>query len=122
MKRLLLILGLVGLLIVGCSDNKDTPVPSPTPTQGPTSVVEVSPTPTDIPTPTEEPIVTPTPPPVPELRVHFIDVGQGDAILVDLGETEVLIDGGGKSPGVVDYLQDYVDGTIEVVVATHPSC
>jgi len=30
-----------------------------------------------------------------ELTVHFVDVGQGDSILVDLGETGVLIDGGG---------------------------
>ena len=55
-----------------------------------------------------------------ELKVHFIDVGQGDSILVDLGETEILIDGGGKSPGVVEYLGDYVDGALEVMVATHP--
>jgi beta-lactamase superfamily II metal-dependent hydrolase len=55
-----------------------------------------------------------------ELQVHFIDVGQGDSILIDLGDTEVLIDGGGKSPGVVTYLSDYVDGTLEVMVATHP--
>ncbi len=55
-----------------------------------------------------------------ELKVHFIDVGQGDAILIDLGETEILIDGGGKSPGVVAYLNDYVDGVLEVMIATHP--
>ena len=55
-----------------------------------------------------------------ELKVHFIDVGQGDSILVDLGETEILIDGGGKSPGVIEYLSDYVDGAIEAMVATHP--
>ena len=61
--------------------------------------------------------------PTPEsenLTVHFIDVGQGDSILLDLGDTEVLIDGGDKSPGVVSYINDYVDGTIEVMVATHP--
>jgi competence protein ComEC len=46
-------------------------------------------------------------------------VGQGDAILVDYGEIEVLIDGGDKSPGVVSYLQNYVDGDLEVMVATH---
>lgn len=57
---------------------------------------------------------------MPELTVHFIDVGQGDAILLDVGETEVLIDGGGKSPGVVIYLREYVDGPLEVMVATHP--
>ncbi|MCP4609257.1 MAG: hypothetical protein GY845_11140 [Planctomycetes bacterium] len=78
MKQLLLILGLLCLLIVGCSDNKDTPVPSPTPTQRPTSVVEVSPTPIEVPTLTEEPIVTPSPTltSASELQVHFIDVGQ----------------------------------------------
>jgi len=54
------------------------------------------------------------------LQVHFIDVGQGDAILIDLGTTEVLIDAGEKSPGVTDYIEDYVDGHIEAVVATHP--
>jgi beta-lactamase superfamily II metal-dependent hydrolase len=62
----------------------------------------------------------PTPTPAAELKIHFIDVGQGDSILVDLGETEILIDGGGKSPGVVAYLNDHVDGVLEVVVATHP--
>ena len=54
------------------------------------------------------------------LTVHFIDVGQGDAILVDLGDTEVLIDGGGRSPGVTAYLEDYVNGSLEVMIATHP--
>ena len=54
------------------------------------------------------------------LTVHFIDVGQGDSILLDLGDIEVLIDGGEKSPGVVSYIEDYVDGPLEVMVATHP--
>jgi competence protein ComEC len=71
-----------------------------------------------IPTNTTPP--TTSAPPEGELAVHFIDVGQGDAILIDLGETEVLIDGGDKSPGVVDYLKDYVDGTLEIMAATHP--
>ena len=56
----------------------------------------------------------------PILTVHFVDVGQGDSILVDLGEAEILIDGGGKLPGVVAYLSDFVDGALEVMVATHP--
>ena len=61
------------------------------------------------------------PPPVPgTLTAHFIDVGQGDSILLDLGDIEVLIDGGDKSPGVVSYIDDYVDGPLEVMVATHP--
>ncbi len=60
------------------------------------------------------------PPELETLKVHFIDVGQGDSILLDLGDTEVLIDGGEKSPGVVSYIDDYVDGPLEVMVATHP--
>jgi competence protein ComEC len=78
-----------------------------------------------MPVPTPElnlpPAPTPTPAStMPELKVHFIDVGQGDSILVDLGATEILIDGGDKSPGVVAYLSDYIDGALEAVVATHP--
>jgi competence protein ComEC len=53
------------------------------------------------------------------LTVHFIDVGQGDSILIDMGETEILIDGGDRSPGAVSYLGAYIDGPIEVMVATH---
>ena len=56
------------------------------------------------------------------VRVHFIDVGQGDATLIDCGTTEVLIDGGSREAGplVADYLRPYVDGNLEVLIATHP--
>jgi len=40
--------------------------------------------------------------------------------LLDLGEVEVLIDGGDRSPGVMAYLEDYVDGSLEAMIATHP--
>lgn len=79
------------------------------------------------PTPTPAPMLTPTPTPsltstpaATELEVHYIDVGQGDSILVDLGETEILIDGGDKSSGIVEYLKHFVDEPLEVMVATHP--
>jgi beta-lactamase superfamily II metal-dependent hydrolase len=68
------------------------------------------------PTPSASPTSVPT---GGQLEIHFIDVGQGDSILIDLGETEVLIGGGEKSPGLVDYLKEYVDGPLEVMVATH---
>ena len=54
------------------------------------------------------------------LQIHFINVGQGDAILIDLGQNEILIDGGEESPGVVNYINSYVEGPLEVMVATHP--
>lgn len=56
------------------------------------------------------------------LRVHFIDVGQGDAILIDAGQTEVLIDGGTNQAGeaLVAYLTPYVDGSLDYLIATHP--
>jgi len=55
----------------------------------------------------------------PPLEVHFINVGQGDAILVDLGSFEVLIDGGPNDKWV-SYLEGRVDGPIEVLIVTHP--
>ncbi len=51
------------------------------------------------------------------LSVHFIDVGLGDAILVDYGVFEALIDGGRYS-GCSDYIAEYIDGFLEVLVAT----
>jgi beta-lactamase superfamily II metal-dependent hydrolase len=40
--------------------------------------------------------------------------------LIDLGETEVLIDGGDRAHTVVPYLPQYIDGPLEAMVATHP--
>ena len=93
MKRLTFPMILICLLvaITSCATSNSTPTPAPTPSLSQT-----------------------------ELKVHFIDVGQGDSILIDLGETEVLIDGGNKSPGEVSYLNNFVDGALEVMVATHP--
>lgn len=59
---------------------------------------------------------------MPLLRVHFIEVGQGDAALIDAGEVEVLIDGGTNKAGprLVEYLTGHVDGILDYVIATHP--
>lgn len=70
------------------------------------------------PPPSESP--GPSPGPIKgELKVHFIDVGQGDAILIDYGTYEMLIDGGRWSDCVA-YIPNYVDGPLEVMIATHP--
>lgn len=54
------------------------------------------------------------------LAVHFIDVGQGDATFIDLGETEILIDTGKRGAGVANYIEEYVDGVLDAFVVTHP--
>lgn len=59
-------------------------------------------------------------PPASSLTVHFIDVGQGDSILIDNGDTEILIDGGSRGSGAAEYIRPYIKGALEVVIATHP--
>lgn len=58
----------------------------------------------------------------PLMQVIFLDVGQGDSTLVDFGTYEVLIDAGdnNKAYAVADKIKPYVDGNIELVIATHP--
>jgi beta-lactamase superfamily II metal-dependent hydrolase len=68
--------------------------------------------------------VAPTPIPtvvynLSELQVYFIDVGQGDAILIDFGLEEILIDAN-KKDGLNSFLADHVNGDLECVVVTHP--
>lgn len=57
------------------------------------------------------------------MKVHFIDVGQGDSILIQSpnGKT-MLIDGGTKAEGdtVVAYLKSLKVSKLDYVVATHP--
>ena len=57
------------------------------------------------------------------LQIVFLDVGQGDSILIQKGAKQILIDGGsnGKTElaGLGKYLP-YFDDEIEVVIATHP--
>ena len=56
------------------------------------------------------------------LAVHFIDVGQGDAILVQAPGAALLIDGGPGTAGqkVVDYLKKAGIAGIDLVISTHP--
>jgi competence protein ComEC len=67
-----------------------------------------------------------TPPeiqPSQNLTISFIDVGQGDSILVILPNTKtLLIDGGERqsSGKVLSTLQEYGLSYIDVIVATHP--
>ena len=61
-------------------------------------------------------------PPEGEIRVHFIDVGQGDSTLIQSRNANVLIDAG--PPAAAGALAAYIEAlgisTIDYVVATHP--
>jgi competence protein ComEC len=57
------------------------------------------------------------------LKVIFLDVGQGDAILLTEGQNQVLIDGGANRQKILEELGKYIpfwDRQVETVIATHP--
>lgn len=56
------------------------------------------------------------------LTVHFLDVGQGDSILLETDGKSMLVDAGESDQGkvVTAYLQDQGISTLDYVVATHP--
>lgn len=56
------------------------------------------------------------------LEVHYIDVGQGDSILIKGSETNMLIDGGSSSYSdyLIDYLISQNISRLDYIVATHP--
>lgn len=58
-----------------------------------------------------------------ELLVHFIDVGQGEAILIQTPNSKnILIDGGTKKSGtgLVNYLSFQGIAELDLIIATHP--
>jgi len=88
-------------------NTSERPIPRPEPSPSANSSMEI----------------TPQPQPRQNLTMSFIDVGQGDSILVILPNTKtLLIDGGERqsSGKVLSTLQEYGLSYIDVIVATHP--
>jgi len=58
----------------------------------------------------------------PWLRVHFLDVGYGDAILIESSDFAIMIDTGEKkfSQRILDYLSDRDITSIDAALITHP--
>lgn len=59
----------------------------------------------------------------PNMEVHFIDVGQGDCILIKTPENKtILIDGGTPDSGeeIVDFLNEQQIVQINLLIVTHP--
>jgi competence protein ComEC len=56
------------------------------------------------------------------LTAHFIDVGQGDSILLQFNGKNVLIDGGTHDTGpiVETYLRNHGVSSLDLLVSTHP--
>src|SRR5699024_3951709 len=58
-----------------------------------------------------------------EMHVHFIDVGQGDSILIETpSEKSILIDGGPPEAGqkVIAYLNEKDIDQLDLLIVTHP--
>lgn len=54
-------------------------------------------------------------------QIHFLDVGTGDSAIIDVGETEIIIDGGDSTRVLYNFAvrTGIIDGPIELVVVTH---
>jgi len=89
------------LIAAGCTDSTETTSEQPTPT-----------------TPAQNGVT----PSGQNLTVHFLDVGQGDSILLEFDGKSMLIDAGEQNKGevVTYYLRDQGISTLDYVVATHP--
>lgn len=56
-----------------------------------------------------------------DMTVYFVDVGQGDAIYIELPSgKKALIDGGPKSKSIADFLNAHNVKKLDYVVLTHP--
>ncbi len=98
----------------------NTPIPASeaTPTISPTAIITIAPTPPD-----ESSNNTPTPAVSPTtVKLHFIDVDQGDSILIEDNGHFMLIDAGVNEKGatVTKYLKKLGVERLDYVIGTHP--
>jgi competence protein ComEC len=63
----------------------------------------------------------PVPPPPEGLRMTFLDVGQGDATLIQVGGSAVLVDEGPPEARVADQLRRLGVRRLDALLMTHPS-
>lgn len=55
-----------------------------------------------------------------DMKIHYIDVGQGDAELIQIGDKNILIDAGTSDKKALNYLKSLGITTLDYVIATHP--
>ena len=100
---------------------EETPAPTAEPVSTPEPTAEPSATPAPTPEPTPTPYTGDTRFTDNTLEVHFIDVGQADAILLLCGDEAMLIDGGNVADSdlIYTYLKNYSVDYLDYVVGTH---
>ena len=54
------------------------------------------------------------------VKIHYIDVGQGDSELIQIGDKNILIDAGTSDKEALDYLKSLGIKKIDYAIATHP--
>jgi competence protein ComEC len=55
-----------------------------------------------------------------DVKIHYIDVGQGDSELIQIGDKNILIDAGTSDKKALDYLKAIGITKIDYAIATHP--
>lgn len=107
---------LIMLGTTGCEQEKKAELPSAT--EVTKTVAQAHTEAPQTPTPTETPKAEYT-----DMRLHFIDVGQGDSTFIELGNGQtMLIDAGNPENGyeIAGYIKGLGYAEINYVVATHP--
>lgn len=107
---------LIMLGTTGCEQEKKAELPSAT--EVTKTVTQASTEVPQTPAPTETPKAEYT-----DMRLHFIDVGQGDSTFIELGNGQtMLIDAGNPENGyeIAGYIKGLEYTDINYVVATHP--
>lgn len=132
----LVVLFLIGMYFVPTEETKDTGETVKQGEQWIEGTEELAAAEAEDPTVTEEVIVVqesltveeaeteseePTEKAVSELSVHFMDVGQGDSVLLICGEDAMLIDAGNNGQGtkIQKYLQKQGIENLKYVIGTH---
>lgn len=105
MKNLKALIFSIVMAITLSACNSANEIPTPTATAEPTPVVTVQ----------------LTEPPVSDLTVHFIDVGQADAAVLQCGDDTMMIDGGNVADSslIVAYLKKLNISYIDYMICTH---
>ena len=148
-QKILILLIVLLVLVTGCSDGQSQPSPAPdnifeifnnvknhenslesTPPaidEGIEVIEESAPTisdegPKSLDDAQEDITATNNPEVGGQLNVHYIDVGQGDCILVHTDSDTMLIDAGnsGNGSSIVSYLKDSGISHINYLILTHP--